>query len=252
MILISGASSGIGKACAESLAKHKKNLFLVARRSDRLEKLKSQLETQYSVRVEIARLDVSCKSDVEAFAKKHAESLDKLEALVNNAGLAVGRALFQEGSLEDWEKMLSVNINGVLYLTHQVLPVFLKRGRGHILNLGSVASRWVYPRGNIYCATKRAVSALTESLRLDLLGTNIRVTEISPGMVETEFSEVRLGGDKESAKKVYEGMTPLSPEDIAEAVVWSLMRPSHVNIQEIVIYPTDQASTSLVHRKESR
>lgn len=250
MILISGASSGIGKACAESLAHHKKDLFLVARRIDRLEQLKSNLEDRHSIEVKIAQLDVSCKKGVESFSQSHQETLENLEGLVNNAGLAVGRALFQEGTLEDWEKMMSVNVNGVLYLTHQVLPFFLKKGRGHIVNLGSVASRWVYPRGNIYCATKRAVSALTESLRLDLLGTNIRVTEISPGMVETEFSEVRFGGDKESAKKVYQGMTPLSAQDVADAVVWALMRPSHVNIQEIVIYPTDQASTSLVHRKE--
>jgi len=251
MILISGASSGIGKACAELLAQNGKNLFLVARRIDRLEQLKSQLKSKHLVEVEVAPLDVSSREEVEAFALKYPQHLEKLEALINNAGLAVGRALFQEGSLEDWEKMLSVNIHGVLYLTHQVLPWFLKKGQGHIVNLGSVASRWIYPRGNIYCATKRAVSALTESLRQDLLGTGIRVTEISPGMVETEFSEVRFRGDKKKAKEVYEGMTPLTAQDIAEAVMWSLMRPTHVNIQEIVIYPTDQASTSLVYRREN-
>ena len=174
--------------------------------------------------------------------------LENLEGLINNAGLALGRDLIQEGNLGDWETMWNVNVKGLLQMTRLTLPYLIEKGSGHIVNLGSVAGRWVYPRGNIYCATKRAVSALTEALRLDLVGTGIRVTEICPGMVETEFSLVRFGGDQDKAKAIYEGVKPLTAEDIAEAVVWSMMRPQHVNIQEMVIFPTQQASTSVVHR----
>lgn len=248
MILITGATSGIGKACAELLAKEGKSLFLVGRRLERLQNLQKSLQKEHSVEVEIASLDVSNAKAVEDFAKKFSSRLSQLEALINNAGLAVGRDTIQEGNPKDWDAMWDVNVKGLLYVTHQVLPHFVQKRSGHIINLGSVAGRWVYPRGNIYCATKRAVSALTEALRQDLLGTGVRVTEISPGMVETEFSLIRFNGDKERAKALYEGMTPLTAQDIAEAVVWSLMRPKHVNIQEMIIYPTEQASTSLVHR----
>lgn len=249
MILITGATSGIGKACAELLAKQKNNLFLIGRRSDRLQQIQKDLSKQYGVGVEISELDISSRKSVEDFAGSHSKILKSLTVLINNAGLAAGRDLIQEGKLDDWETMWDVNVKGLLYMTHQILPYFVEKKSGHIVNLGSVAGRWIYPRGNIYCATKRAVSALTESLRQDLLGTGVRVTEISPGMVETEFSLVRFGGDAEKAKAIYQGMKPLSAEDIAEAVVWTLMRPPHVNIQEMIIYPTEQASTSLVHRK---
>lgn len=249
MILITGATSGIGKACAELLAQQGKSLFLVGRRFDRLQNLQKELTKEKKIEVVIAPLDVSDSKAVEEFGKKYSGELSKLDVLINNAGLAVGRDRIQEGKLKDWDTMWDVNVKGLLYVTHQVLPHFIKKQSGHIVNLGSVAGRWVYPRGNIYCATKRAVSALTEALRQDLLGTGIRVTEISPGMVETEFSLVRFEGDEQKAKAIYEGMTPLSAKDIAEAVIWSLMRPKHVNIQEMIIYPTEQASTSLVHRR---
>ena len=251
MILITGATSGIGKACAELLARQKKDLFLIGRRTDRLKQIQSQLESQEKVQVQIAALDISKSESVKNFGKQFEKELSRVEVLINNAGLAIGRDRFQEANLEDWEKMIDVNVKGLLYMTHQILPYFVRRSSGHIVNLGSVAGRWVYPRGNIYCATKRAVSALTESLRQDLLGTGIRVTEISPGMVETEFSLVRFGGDQQKAKAIYEGMKPLTAEDIADAVVWTLMRPPHVNIQEMIIYPTQQASTTLVDRKGS-
>jgi len=249
MILITGATSGIGKACAELLASQGKDLFLVGRRFERLQGLQKELKTNHKIKVEVSPLDVSDSAAVESFGKKFSSELSQLEALINNAGLAVGRDTIQEGNLKDWDTMWDVNVKGLLYITHQVLPHFVSKKSGHIVNLGSVAGRWVYPRGNIYCATKRAVSALTETLRQDLLGTGVRVTEISPGMVETEFSLVRFGGDQERAKAIYEGMTPLSAKDIAEAVVWALMRPKHVNIQEMIIYPTEQASTTLVHRR---
>jgi hypothetical protein len=252
MILITGATSGIGKACAELLASQRKDLFLVGRRLDRLQGLQKDLTTTHKIKVEIAPLDISLSSAVLEFGKKFSSELNQVEALINNAGLAVGRDTIQEGNLKDWDTMWDVNVKGLLYMTHQVLPYFVQKKSGHIVNLGSVAGRWIYPRGNIYCATKRAVSALTEALRQDLLGTGVRVTEISPGMVETEFSLVRFGGDQERAKAIYEGMTPLSAKDIAEAVVWALMRPKHVNIQEMIIYPTEQASTTLVHRRTQK
>jgi NADP-dependent 3-hydroxy acid dehydrogenase YdfG len=252
MILITGATSGIGKACAELLASQRKDLFLVGRRLDRLQGLQKDLTKTHKIQVEIAPLDISLSSAVLEFGKKFSSELNQVEALINNAGLAVGRDTIQEGNLKDWDTMWDVNVKGLLYMTHQVLPYFVQKKSGHIVNLGSVAGRWIYPRGNIYCATKRAVSALTEALRQDLLGTGVRVTEISPGMVETEFSLVRFGGDQERAKAIYEGMTPLSAKDIAEAVVWALMRPKHVNIQEMIIYPTEQASTTLVHRRTQK
>ena len=252
MILITGATSGIGKACAELLASQRKDLFLVGRRLDRLQGLQKDLTTTHKIKVEIAPLDISLSSAVLEFGKKFSSELNQVEALINNAGLAVGRDTIQEGNLKDWDTMWDVNVKGLLYMTHQVLPYFVQKKSGHIVNLGSVAGRWIYPRGNIYCATKRAVSALTEALRQDLLGTGVRVTEISPGMVETEFSLVRFGGDQERAKAIYEGMTPLSAKDISEAVVWALMRPKHVNIQEMIIYPTEQASTTLVHRRTQK
>ncbi len=248
MILITGATSGIGLSCAELLAKQNKALFLVGRRGERLKKIQHSLSEKFSVRVETAELDVSDSKSVSAFGQKNASILENLEGLINNAGLALGRDLIQEGNLEDWETMWNVNVKGLLQMTRLTLPYLIKKGSGHIVNLGSVAGRWIYPRGNIYCATKRAVSALTEALRLDLVGTGIRVTEICPGMVETEFSLVRFGGDQDKAKAIYEGVKPLTAEDIAEAVVWSMMRPQHVNIQEMVIFPTQQASTSVVHR----
>jgi NADP-dependent 3-hydroxy acid dehydrogenase YdfG len=252
MILITGATSGIGKACAELLASQRKDLFLVGRRLDRLQGIQRDLITTHKIKVEIAPLDISLSSAVLEFGKKFSSELNQVEALINNAGLAVGRDTIQEGNLKDWDTMWDVNVKGLLYMTRQVLPYLVQKKSGHIVNLGSVAGRWIYPRGNIYCATKRAVSALTEALRQDLLGTGIRVTEISPGMVETEFSLVRFGGDQERAKAIYEGMTPLSAKDIAEAVVWALMRPKHVNIQEMIIYPTEQASTTLVHRRTQK
>ena len=185
---------------------------------------------------------------VAAFAKNHAALLSRLTVFVNNAGLAKGLSTFQEGNPEDWDVTIDTNVKGFLYMAHAILPFFLKKGDGHVVNLGSVAGHLVYPKGNVYCASKHAVKALNEAMRIDMNGSGIRVTAVSPGMVETEFSEVRLG-DKEKAKAIYAGMRPLKPQDIADAIVWSVNRPKHVNIQEIVIYPTDQASPTLVTRR---
>lgn len=248
MILITGASSGIGAACARAFASEKRDLVLVARRLERLGELKKELEARWGIQVHALELDVRDRAEVEAFVAGHADLLSQVRVLVNNAGLAKGMGPMDRGNLDDWDAMIDTNLKGLLYVTHAVLPFFRARGDGHVVNLGSVAGHIVYPNGNVYCATKHAVRALTDSLRLDLNGSGIRVTEVSPGMVETEFSQVRLG-DPAKAKAVYSGMTPLTPADIAETIVWCVNRPARVNIQEVVIYPTDQASPTILTRR---
>lgn len=248
MILITGASSGIGESCARAFAAQKRPLFLVARRLDRLKRLAAEFKRKYKVKVEIAQLDVSSSKAVSAFSKKYAKLLKQVDVLINSAGLAKGFETIQEGKTKDWDQVIDTNLKGLLYVTHAVLPAMIAAGRGHIINLGSVAGFYTYPKGAIYCASKYAVRSLSEALRADLLGKGIRVTEISPGMVETEFSEVRLG-NKDRAKSVYAGMKPLTPADIADIAVWSVSRPAHVNIAEVIVYPTDQASPTLVSRK---
>lgn len=236
--LITGASSGIGLATARLLAQQGQNLLLVARRKDRLESLQKELGPKCEVH--IAALDITSAESTKKLTTVF-KNLDKVETLINNAGLAKGMNPLQEGAIEDWDVMLQTNVMGLLRMSRLILPHMLKNKTGHIINIGSVAGKWAYPKGNVYCASKAAVHMLTETLRMDLLGSGIRVTEICPGMVETEFSEVRLG-NKESAKAVYQGLKPLSAEDVAETIVWSMSRPAHVNVQEIVLYPTAQAS----------
>lgn len=247
--LITGATSGIGWATAKALAAQGNNLLLTGRRLERLQTLKHEIQKQHaSLEVKLACFDVSDRFEVSEFLKEHQEIIPKIEILVNNAGLALGTDKMQSANLDDWEIMIDTNIKGMLFMTRALVAEMVKKNSGHIVNLGSVAGRWTYPGGGVYCATKFAVRALSEGLRMDLLGQNIRVTNIEPGMVHTEFSEVRLK-DKVAADKVYEGMQPLSPEDIAETIVWCISRPSHVNIQELVIYPTAQAHVGQVARK---
>jgi NADP-dependent 3-hydroxy acid dehydrogenase YdfG len=245
--LITGASAGIGEATAWQLARQGFSLLLLARRRDRLEALQRKISSELSVKVLIASVDVCDADSVEAFVKAHAAELKNLDVLVNNAGLAKGNAKLQDGRMSDWESMIETNITGLLRLTRAILPSFVANKRGHVVNLGSVAGRWVYAGGAVYCATKFAVRALSEGLRLDLMGTGIRVTNIEPGMVHTEFSRVRFE-DQAKADQVYAGMKPLTAEDIAETIGWVVDRPAHVNIQELVIFPTDQASIRDVHR----
>ena len=261
VVLITGASSGIGEACARTFSAAGHDLVLVARRGDRLKHLSESLSNEFGIKAHSFQLDVRDRQSVEKHIHplpllpqldnqlthqhsiqnpRHAEILSQVEVLINNAGLAKGLDPLQTGNPEDWDVMIDTNIKGLLYMTRAFLPQFIARGRGHIINLGSVAGQWVYEKGNVYCATKYAVRALTEGLRLDLRGTGIRVTEISPGMVETEFSEVRFE-DKDRANAVYAGKKPLSAMDIAETVLWCVERPQHVNIQELVIFPTEQA-----------
>lgn len=243
LALVTGASSGIGAATARALAAEKVNLILAARREDRLKELAAKLGKEFGVKVQTVAIDVRKKADYAKFP-----DLSEVDVLINNAGLAKGADKFQDAKLEDWEQMMDTNVSGLLLMTRAVLPHMLKAKRGHIVNIGSVAGRWLYPGGSVYCASKHAVRAISEGLRMDLLGTGIRVTNIEPGLLETEFSEVRFDGNKEKAKAVYKGMTPLQADDIAETILWSLKRPAHVNIQELVIYPTDQGAIGLVHR----
>lgn len=245
--LITGATAGIGHATAVELAKQGCDLILTGRRADRLKAVAQELREHYKVEVQTLTFDLS-KRDESERALGGAD-LSRLTILVNNAGLALGTEPVGSGQLDDWDRMVDTNIKGLLYVTRLSLPSIVKN-QGHVVNLGSVAGRWTYPGGAVYSATKFAVRALTEGMRLDLLGKPVRVTNIEPGMVETEFSEVRYLGDKEKAARVYQGMNPLTPADIAETIAWCLMRPKHVNIQELVIYPTDQASVGpYVHRR---
>lgn len=246
-VVITGASSGIGKACAELYAQKGFNLLLIARRFERLEKIKAEIESLYPIKATPIECDVRDFSLLETRVSQFKTEFNEVSIVIHCAGLAKGLNSIQDGNISDWNEMIDTNIKGVLHLTKLVLPILIKKNTGHIVILGSVAGFVSYPKGNVYSATKAATKALTESLRLDLMGTQIRVSEISPGMVETEFSLVRLG-DPVKAKTVYKGMTPLAALDIAETVIWVTTRPPHVNIQELLIYSTDQASPNHVHR----
>lgn len=236
--LITGATSGIGLATADLLASAGYDLILTGRRAERLAQVEKDLATKHGRSVTTLKFDVSDRAATkEALAQV---DLSSLTVLVNNAGLALGTSALQSQDLDDVDRMIDTNVKGLLYVTRACLPSLIANS-GHIVNIGSVAGRYTYPGGAVYCASKFAVRALTEGLRLDLLGKPVRVTNIEPGMVETEFSEVRFAGDTEKAAAVYKGMTPLSAADIAETLLWCLARPKHVNIQELVIYPTDQA-----------
>lgn len=247
-VLITGASSGIGQACAEVFAAAGARLLLIARRLDRLEHLAAHLQTTYGVSSHCLGLDVRDRPQMDRVLNALAPEWSTIDILINNAGLSRGLETFPEASLEDWEEMIDTNIKGLLYVTRALLPGMLKQQRGHIINVGSIAGLQVYPRGHVYCATKAAVQALTAGLKLDLLGTPLRVTGIEPGLVETEFSQVRFHGDGDRAAKVYENLTPLTAQDVAETILFCASRPPHVNINQIVLMPVDQASTTLVYR----
>ncbi len=249
LVCITGASSGIGKACAVEFAKQGSNLLLVARRKDRIDDLALQLTRDHGVKAYTAQLDVTNNAEVvKSFTSLPAE-WNTIDILVNNAGLARGLAKFHEGNVEDWEEMINTNVKGLMYVTRAVLPGMVGRNSGHVINIGSIAGHQTYLMGNVYSASKFAVTGLSRSLKMDLLGTGVRVSSVDPGLVETEFSEVRYRGDKERGSKTYAGMTPLRPQDVAEIVVFCAMRPAHVNIGEVLVTPTDQATVSMVHRK---
>jgi len=245
---ITGASSGIGAACAEALAREGCNLLLSARRKERVDTLASRLGEQHGVRTMSARLDVRSLEAVERYAAGLPPEWTEIDILVNNAGLSRGLSKLHEGLVQDWEEMIDTNIKGLLYMTRTLLPGMVRRNRGHIINIGSIAGHDVYPQGNVYCATKHAVDAITKGLKMDLLGTEVRVSTVDPGMVETEFSEVRFHGDRERAAQVYARTQPLTATDIAEVVVFCAARPPHVNISEVIVMPTAQGSVHHVHR----
>jgi len=242
--LITGASSGICLATAKALARENYRLILCGRRADKLESLVKDLQPNNHI---VASFDLQNTSEIAKFVTEFEPHLQKLDVLVNNAGLAKGIEKSQNSDLNDWDAMLDTNLRGLLHITRGVVPLMVQKGSGHVVNIGSVAGRWVYPGGAVYCATKFAVRAFTEGLRQDLIGTNIRVSNIEPGMVNSEFSLVRLGS-QQKADAVYADMEPLTPEDIADTIIWVLNRPKHVNVQELVIYPTDQAHVGMVHR----
>src|SRR5690606_17341858 len=251
LALITGASSGIGEACARALASYGANLILVARRAERLAALKEELEREAGVSVRTRLLDVRDRPGVMAFGEELEREGVVPDVLVNNAGLSRGLDKLHEGSFEDWDEMIDTNVKGLLNVTRVILPLMVARDRGHVVNIGSTAGHLVYPKGNVYNATKFAVRALNQGMSLDLVGTRIRVSSIDPGAVETEFSEVRFRGDRERAKKVYQGYTPLSPADVADAVCYVVNAPEHVNILELVMLPTAQRNAYVWHREES-
>ena len=243
---ITGATSGIGKACAEKLAAQNFNLILTGRRSERLSQLKTTLEDRFSIEIETLCFDVRDREQTtQSIARL---KIDRLDVLINNAGLAVGVSAIDEGNYEDWDRMLDTNIKGLLNVSKNIIPIFKDQKHGHIINIGSIAGKEVYPNGNIYCASKHAVDAISQSMRIDLLPHHIKVTNIAPGLVETEFSNVRFYGDAEKADNVYVGLDPLKGEDIAEAIWFCISRPSHVNVADMLILPSAQASAVQVRR----
>ena len=252
IVFITGASSGIGTACAKQFAAIGAKLLLCARRIDILNRLKEELQDEHRVDVHTFCLDVRQSEQVTERLKRLSKEWQNVDVLINNAGLAAGLDPIQEGNFQDWDDMINTNIKGLLYVTKEILPQMVKRNTGHIINIGSIAGHQVYPKGAVYCATKQAVNALSNGLRMDLFGTKIRVSTVDPGAVETSFSTVRFKGDAKRAAAVYEGMEPLGPEDVADAVVYCASRPQHVNISEIIIMPTDQASATMIARKQEQ
>lgn len=246
--LITGATSGIGQATALKAAEAGFDVIITGRRNDRLEELAENIRRKGADVLPLT-FDIRQPAEVEAAIRNLEGKWREISVLVNNAGLAVGVAPIQEGILDDWERMIDTNVKGLLYITRAVAPLMIARNTGHIVNLASIAGKEVYPGGNVYCATKHAVDALSKAMRTDMLKHHIKVTNIAPGMVETEFSIVRYKGDKEAADKVYQGMTPLTNEDIAETIIFAITRPPHVCLNDIVIMPTDQANSRDVNRK---
>lgn len=241
IIFITGATSGIGKACAHKFAANGDDLILAGRRKERLEELKISIEEKYKSKIYCASFDVRNKNEVFNSIESFPEEWQSIDVLINSAGLALGRDLFDEASMSDWETMIHTNINGLLYVTKAVIPFMIKRNGGHIINLGSTAGDVVYERGNVYCATKSAVETISHAMRIDLLAHRIKVTNVKPGAVETEFSLVRFKGNEEIAEKVYDGFVPLTAEDIADSIFYCASLPPNVCINDLTITSISQA-----------
>ena len=249
IVFITGASSGIGEASAFAFAAEGARLLLAARRLERFQELTQKLKDAGAANVHTFSLDVRNAAQVQSQLDALPEEWKAIDILVNNAGLSRGLEKLHEGKLQDWDEMIDTNVKGLLYVSRAVVPGMVARGRGHIVNLGSTAGEITYPNGAVYCGSKAAERAINDGLREDLLGTPVRVTSIDPGMVETDFSLVRFHGDEERAAKVYKGLTPLTPEDVADAIVWAASRPAHVNIARVSMTSIHQANSLLFHRE---
>jgi len=247
-VLVTGASAGIGRSSARIFADRGAHLVLLARRLDRLRELRDELRNRYGVDVRVFGLDVRDRTGVDDLVGQLAAESLLPDVLINNAGLSRGLDPLHEGSVQDWEEMIDTNVKGLLYMSRAILPHMVERDSGHIINVGSIAGHIVYPRGNVYNASKFAVRALTEGMNLDLVGTRVRVSTVDPGLVETEFSQVRFRGDDERAAEVYRGYTPLSPDDVADVIAYVAGAPPHVNVFQTVVYPTDQRSPYVLNR----
>jgi len=246
--LITGATSGIGKACAEILAKNSYDLIITGRRNERLRELSDQLVKKFGIKTLPLAFDVRDRDIVAQHLGDLPNEWKNIDVLINNAGLAAGVDPIQQGNVDDWDRMIDTNVKGLLYVSRVIIPGMGERKRGHIVNIASIAGKEVYPNGNVYCASKYAVDALSKGMRIDLLNDGIKVTNIAPGMVETEFSEVRLHGDLTAAKNVYKGFEPLRAEDIADTIWFAVSRPAHVQIADVLILPAAQASATNVKR----
>ncbi len=251
LALITGASSGIGLACARRFAAEGANLMLWARREERLEQVATELAQAHGITARTAGVDVRDRAAVDRTAQALLDGGAVPDILLNNAGLAAGLAPVQEGDPDDWERMIDTNVKGLLWVTRALLPAMIARGRGHVVNIGSTAGHQVYPKGNVYNATKYGVRALTEGMNLDVAGTPIRVSSVDPGHVETEFALVRFAGDAARAKGVYQGFRPLSPDDVADAVSYIVNLPEHVNILDLVLLPSAQRNVYVIDRNEA-
>jgi 3-hydroxy acid dehydrogenase/malonic semialdehyde reductase len=247
IVLITGASAGIGAASAHAFAREGCRLILAARRHHNLQKLAADLEATHQTESFLLKLDVRDREGVNAAIAGLPAAWSDINILVNNAGLSRGLDKVQEGLHSDWEEMIDTNVKGLLWLSRAIMPGMVERDAGHVINIGSIAGRQVYPGGNVYCATKYAVRALTQGMRIDLMGTKVRCSSVDPGMVETEFSEVRFHGDTARASQTYQNFPPLKAEDVAETVLFCATRPPHVNIHEVLIMPQDQAAVYASH-----
>lgn len=250
-VLVTGATAGIGEACARAFAAQGARLVLIGRRQDRLESIRSELVEEHGVPVYTHTVDVQDRHAVEVLRETLADADRMPEVLINNAGKALGLDPLHEGDLDDWDEMIDTNVKGLLYMSRAFLPDMVRQNRGHVVNIGSVAGRWTYPGGNVYAGTKFCVKAISEGMNMDLAGTRVRVSSVDPGLVETEFSKVRFHGDEDRAEGVYRGYTPLHPDDVADAVVYVVNAPEHVDIFNLVIMPTDQRHSMVVHREKS-
>ncbi|MGA2887788.1 MAG: SDR family NAD(P)-dependent oxidoreductase [Terracidiphilus sp.] len=249
IVFVTGASAGIGEATALAFAAEGARLLLAARRASKLAEVAAVALQRGAEAVHMISLDVRDRQAVQEALSTLPAEWAQIDVLVNNAGLSRGLERLYEGNIDDWEEMIDTNVKGLLYVTRAVVPGMVERGRGHVVNLGSVAGEMTYPNGAVYCASKAAERAINDGLRQDVLGTPVRVTSVDPGMVETEFSLVRFHGDQERAAKVYKGVKPLTPEDVAEVIIWTVNRPEHVNIARVVLTTVHQANALLVHRE---